>query len=219
MPTSSESLVATRRGLHAVAEQVLAGALHQATGRIGLVAAPGGFATPPFLRQGSESRLCVVGADLVVTDGQGERRGPLTTLRAAGELAGVTPGAPNAYPAATSWDPDAPLGVEPGPAAQLADWFNLVDTALRLLAGGAAAPQLWPEHFDLAISLDEVNYGGSPGDDGHDEPYLYVGPWQRPEQGGFWNEPFGASLPAREVTSVEAAVAFFALGRSQAAER
>ena len=47
-----------------------------------------------------------------------------------------------------------------------------------------AAVQLWPEHFDLATTIDEVNYGGSPGDDGHPLPYLYVGPWTPPEPDG-----------------------------------
>ncbi len=61
--------------------------------------------------------------------------------------------------------------------------------------------QIWPEHFDaaldLAVSPDvRVNLGGSPGDDGHPEPYLYVGPWtsDRPGDAAFWNAPFGAVL-------------------------
>ena len=35
---------------------------------------------------------------------------------------------------------------------------------------------LWPEHFDIAFEDQEVTYGGSPGDENHDEPYLYVAP-------------------------------------------
>ena len=41
----------------------------------------------------------------------------------------------------------------------------------------AGQPVLWPEHFDLAIDVDEVNYGVSPGDGYHGAPYAYVGPW------------------------------------------
>jgi hypothetical protein len=219
MPGSPEALAATRRGLHAVAEQVLAAARYQAVGRIGLEAAPGGFATPPFVRDGAECRLAVVGTDLVITEGGGERRAPLTTLRAAGELAGVVPRAPDVYPQATSVAPDAPLGIEPDAARALAAWFGLVDEALGLLAPGEGpARQLWPEHFDLAATLDEVNFGGSPGDEGHEEPYLYVGPWEPPPVGGFWNEAFGASLPASKVPSVGAAATFFSAGRSYAAK-
>jgi hypothetical protein len=53
---------------------------------------------------------------------------------------------------------------------------------------------LWPEHFDVAVTVDEVNYGISPGDAEHPLPYAYVGPWT-PRAGAFWNEPFGASAP------------------------
>jgi hypothetical protein len=53
---------------------------------------------------------------------------------------------------------------------------------------------LWPEHFDVAVTLDEVNYGVSLGDGYLPEPYAYVGPWQ-PRTGEFWNAPFGAAKP------------------------
>ena len=38
-------------------------------------------------------------------------------------------------------------------------------------------PVLWPEHFDVAATEDEVNYGVSAGDDYHPTPYAYLGPW------------------------------------------
>lgn len=43
-----DSLPATRDALHRLAEHVLAPARYAATGHIGLVPAPGGFATPPY---------------------------------------------------------------------------------------------------------------------------------------------------------------------------
>src|ERR687898_1263919 len=43
---------ATRGALHAVAEHVLAAALHRSTGRIGLRATPDGFGTPRFTVDG-----------------------------------------------------------------------------------------------------------------------------------------------------------------------
>ena len=73
--------------------------------------------------------------------------------------------------------------------------------------------QLWPEHFDLATSFAEVNYGLSPGDADHPWPYFYVGPWSPPPAGGFWNEPFGASLEVQEVPTVDEVLAFFGTGR------
>jgi hypothetical protein len=76
--------------------------------------------------------------------------------------------------------------------------------------------QLWPEHFDLATTIDEVNYGGSPGDDEHPLPYLYVGPWSPPPpDGGFWNEPFGASLALDVSSGIDGALAFFEDGRAR----
>lgn len=72
-----------------------------------------------------------------------------------------------------------------------------------LYAGGFAInavlpeghPVLWPEHLDVAATADEVNYGVSAGDDFHELPYAYVGPWDfatSPRTGPLWNAPFGA---------------------------
>ncbi len=86
----------------------------------------------------------------------------------------------------------------------------------RAAEGGPAEVQLWPEHFDLATTIAEVHYGGPPGDDGHPEPYLYVGPWQPPEpDGAFWNEPFGASRADDGSFTVDDVLAFFHEGHQQ----
>ena len=55
----------------------------------------------------------------------------------------------------------------------IVDWFALSDAALRVLDPGQQ-PILWPEHFDVAILLDNHSYGSSPGDDFHPIPYMYV---------------------------------------------
>lgn len=53
-------------------------------------------------------------------------------------------------------------------------------------------PQLWPEHFDVAIELGSdaqgvrAGYGASPGDELHSEPYLYVVPWRAIVGGELW---------------------------------
>jgi len=67
------------------------------------------------------------------------------------------------------------------------------DRALQNL-DPAQVPVLWPEHFDIGITVAEVNYGVSPGDASIGEPYAYVGPWHVPD-GAFWNQPFGAARP------------------------
>ena len=208
-------LVATRGALHAVAEHVLAAALHSWNGRIGLRATPGGFGTPVVPVAGVDRRVRVEGADLVVESGEHVDRRPLTTLAAAAALAGVGLGAPTGlYEIATPCDPDAPLAVDPDAATVLAGWFALVDGALGRFAPAEVA-QLWPEHLDVAVTVDEVNYGGSPGDDAHPAPHLYVGPWAVPA-GDLWNEPWGVSWPADAVTTVDAAVALLEQGRRAA---
>lgn len=158
----------------------------------------------------------------MVTDGRGERRAPVTTLAAASAFAEVTPGAPaDVYTPSTPLDLDAPLAIDPAAAAVLASFFARTDEALQRLrteraAEGPAEVQLWPEHFDLATTIAEVHYGGSPGDDGHPEPYLYVGPWQPPEpDGAFWNEPFGASRADDGSLTVDDVLAFFHEGHQQ----
>jgi hypothetical protein len=121
------------------------------------------------------------------------------------------------------YEPDAALVIDAGAARELADWYAMGANALaRFDAGDATVSPitLWPEHFDLALSAGEVNYGGSPGDAEHDEPYLYVGPFARPLPAGgagFWNEGFGASLSAPAVPDVGAAIAFFRHGRDASA--
>jgi hypothetical protein len=219
VPTDND-LVTTRDAMHAVAEQVLAAARYAAEARIGLVAVTGGFGTPTL----PDGRRIAVDLDeLVVVDGAGSRREKLTTLRRAGEFAEVEPKAPPVYPAATALELDRRLAIAPGAARIIGDWFALVDVALRQIMPELTEPStltLWPEHFDLALSAGEVNYGGSPGDAEHDEPYLYVGPFARPLPAGgagFWNEPFGASLGAPSVPDVDAAIAFFRRGREASA--
>ena len=69
-------------------------------------------------------------------------------------------------------------------------------------------PVLWPEHFDIGSTIGEIDYGVSPGDTWLAEPYAYIGPWQVPT-GPFWNAPFGAAVPMRELPDADAVLAFF----------
>lgn len=217
----SGSLVPARLALHAVAEHVLAADLYARTGHIGLRVVPGGFATPAVGPDGASYRVRVVGTDIVVEDGGTVRSEPLTTVGRAAAFVGIEPGGPAAvYPPLTPLEPEAPLGLDPSAVRELMDWMALGDEALRVFADDHRADspteaQLWPEHFDLALSIAEVNYGVSPGDAEHDEPYLYVGPWAPPAIANFWNEPFGARLDRDRASSVGEAVAFFEQGRSR----
>lgn len=215
------ALIASRRGLHAVAERVLATDLYARTGHIGLRPAAGGVTTPTMTGDHGERQVRTDGAELVVVDGDDQRRAPLTTLDAAAHFVGVEPTGPvGVYTLVTEPDPEAPLRIDDASARLIADWLVLGGEGLAQLASAHAdlAPssiQLWPEHFDVALTMAEVNYGASPGDDAHSRPYLYVGPWA-PRAGAFWNEPWGASVGIDEVADVAVALGFFEQGRAAA---
>ncbi|MCU1458017.1 MAG: hypothetical protein JWL73_2109, partial [Actinomycetia bacterium] len=188
---------------------VLGAARFRADGHIGLVPAPNGFGTPTFTdADGSERQLRVEGVNLVsVRDGR-VKWGILATLRAAAALAGIEPELPDAfpYPPSTHPDPDALLNIDTRSAEFIEHWYGwsgAVLESLRTHLSDDEAPstmQLWPEHFDLAFDAGRENhrgtFGASPGDTQHPEPYLYVTPWNGPDDDTFWNESAfaGASL-------------------------
>jgi hypothetical protein len=193
--------VTTRRQLRGIAESLIAGPQFRATGTIRLAVRPDGFV-------GVELGLGVHGVEFTWPDGVV----PLTgSPRAIADAAGVGFGPPDgAYELVDPLDPDTTLMVDPE-AAEL--------THRSLYAGGYAIkqvlperhPVLWPEHFDVAVTEDEVNYGVSAGDDFHPLPYAYVSPWT-PRTGLFWNAPFGAVRPldpAHDVDELAADVAEF----------
>ena len=220
-----DGFAATRRSLHALAEHVLAPCRHAANGRIGLRFTYHGFGTPFF---GADRQVRVEDGELVDDRAGTERRAPITTLREAAAFLGSVPGAPaGVYTPTTPFEPDAPLVVDRAAAAAVGDWFGLAASVLEQLRADAGAEpggspsrvQLWPEHFDLAVDLGpdgrRANYGASPGDEAHPEPYVYVGPWDRagvPDD-PFWNEPFGASLPWSAVLDGHDPLAFVRRGK------
>jgi hypothetical protein len=225
MPDVTTTDTSTRLAWQMLGEHVLSAARHAATGKIGLRQTPGGVGTPPFPFAGGERRILVVGAELVLEDGTDVRRQPITTLAAAGDLVGITPGAPSdVYTPSTALDLSADLGamIDPDAAQRLAAFYELTQAALVTVCTrhadlDPAEIQLWPEHFDLATTIAEVNLGGSPGDAAHERPYLYVGPWS-PRRGPFWNESFGASRSLVELPSADAVASFFEEGLRRAAE-
>jgi hypothetical protein len=180
--------------LHAVAEHVMAKASYAAIGRIGLRPHTGGFATQEF-----------DGRRLVVRDGALDGT-PIdgATLRDLGARDDVT----LPYTPQTPLQ-DAPLAVDARSAQGIADWYGLVAVALQSVAPPGAAPQqIWPEHFDLATTFNDTNYGGSPGDDTHPAPYLYVGPFDRSDTSTF-DDPWGWTMHSRDIGGVDDAIGFF----------
>jgi hypothetical protein len=201
-------VAATRRALHGVAELLIAGPQYRASGTIRLRVLPGGFG-------GVLLPVRVRGHRMEWDGGAAPLRGTCRELAAA---AGIEAGAPaGLYRHGSGVELDEPLELDAAAAELLVDWLMVGDGALRAFAPGAE-PVLWPEHFDLGISLDEVNYGVSPGDLDHSRPYAYIGPWAfAPGAGGgpFWNAPFGAARSRDELPDAAALTRFFAAGQRE----
>lgn len=182
---------ATRAALHKVAEQIVAPA-RKPDNEISLRATPGGFGTPYFEHDGSEQQVRVAGAELVRSVDGEEKRAPLDSLQTAGELV------VDLLPPDAKLD-DTPLDVDEVAALALGNWYAFGKSVLEQLRADAtpgddvSVVSLWPEHFDIAIELGpektgkRANYGFSPGDEDHDQPYLYVGPWSGEVSGELWN--------------------------------
>jgi hypothetical protein len=206
---TDNDLVRTRRSLHAVAELVLAGPQWRASRDIRLRVTPGGFSTvaAPDLR--------VAGTELIAGNDRHRIEGTSATLASA---LGVTAGMPQGvYHEGSGSTPADELVLDQAAAQRIVDSLALGDVALRSLAPGEE-PVLWPEHFDVGIRVDEINYGVSPGDGFLAEPYAYVGVAPIPGD-PFWNAPFGAARPMTQFTDARAVQAFFIDGRDRVAGR
>jgi hypothetical protein len=236
---ATAALVATRLSLHALAEHVLCAARHRINGKIGLRFTRGGFGTPFF---GTDEQVRVEGRTLVHTASKTAReaRTDLTTLGDAASAVGIAPGAPSdLFTPTTPLDVDRPFDLDTAALDVFAWWYGFSTAVFAQLRADAAsnppgAPppsfvQIWPEHFDASCDLGDAaaahraNFGASPGDAEHPEPYLYVGPWdtsflaETPDP--YWNEPFGSSLPyaalADATDARTAALAFLREGRDR----
>jgi hypothetical protein len=204
-----ERFDATVASLHRVAEQLVAPS-RKPDNEIALEATPGGFGTPEFEHGGASHQVRVEGDALLHMAGEAEQRARLTSLAtAASAVADLLP--PGSDPG------EEPLAVDAAASRALGEWYafgagilgRLVDSAVA--GDEATPPRLWPEHFDIAIELGpegrglRANYGLSPGDEKHPEPYLYVGPWAAEVSGDLWKAKGfrGAELSYSELVGVE----------------
>jgi succinate dehydrogenase / fumarate reductase iron-sulfur subunit len=215
---SRTAYMQTLTSLHGVAELLLAGTQRRANRSIKLVVTDDGFATGPLPRP--PWRLAVRGTDLVVGDDWLvlPLHGTFADL-AANAGVGCAPPA-DAYPPASGCKASDRLHIDHAAATDLLRALKIGDAACRAMAAAHAPtappePVLWPEHFDVGITLDVVNYGVSPGDDSIPQPYAYVGP-HTARKGKFWNQPFGAARPMTDFADADAVLAFFEEGRRQA---
>ncbi len=199
----------TREALHRVAAHVLGRRRFQVSGRFGLRASPGGFATPAFgdspevVRIAGAFLVHEVAGDVTVMPIGGSSIRDMAALVDADLDTAFAPGDDSPE----LGDRDEPVDLDIGEARRIADWFDLgwrvLDEVVASQPSESApgAVQLWPEHFDAGTSLglpsgERVNLGFSPGDGYEPEGYVYVGPGSAARSGDptFWNAPFGAVL-------------------------
>jgi hypothetical protein len=160
------SFAETRGSLHQVAIAVVAPA-RKPENEISLRYTRGGFGTPFFDEDGADCQVRVEGAELIRQRGNEETREPL------------------------------PPEIDEAATLALGDFYGFACSVLEQLRADesevdSTIVRIWPEHFDIALELGEgparANFGGSPGDESHDEPYLYVGPWNADlASGELWN--------------------------------
>jgi hypothetical protein len=175
----------TRIALHQVAEGVVAPA-RQPANEISLRYTRGGFGTPFFEQDGLDCQVRVELGELVRQLGREERRERL------------------------------PPQVDQAAASVLGEFYGFACSVLEQLRadevdGDSTLVRLWPEHFDIAVELGSepagrrANFGASPGDDEHPEPFLYVGPWTADVSGELWNATGfkGAELTYSELLQAE----------------
>lgn len=225
-----EQFAAVRTDMNRLTFHVLSAAREAATGKIAVRWTLDGWGTPFF---GNDVQLRVEGTDLVRQDANGITREPLSSLTAAAQLAGIAldPSRSDGVDTPDIDDPNRPLATSAAANGALSDWFGFGFSVLEELRRDAVAEeepsrvQLWAEHFDSAMEIGDANagrrasFGASPGDPGHPEPYLYVGPWGDIDRSqSFWNDEHfpGASLPYAELLDADdqraAALSFYREG-------
>ena len=220
------ALVATRRTLHGIAEHVLAAYERSVSGTIRLTATDVGLRTQPVAADPAMLELRAEGEAAVLVRHPDGRSVPVEgRLGELAERLGVGFGLPDPpYAPASGCDAESVAVVDAAALHQLARAWWDGDTALRLFAGTHAdlsadalvlEPVVWPEHLDVALTLDAVNYGVSPGDNYLAEPYAYVGP-HRPRTGPFWQAPFGAAEPLSRLPDAASVLSFFERGWASA---
>ncbi|HST56521.1 MAG TPA: hypothetical protein VLJ42_11615 [Solirubrobacteraceae bacterium] len=201
-------LAHTRRALHSLAEHVISPTRQRANGKIGLRYTLGGFGTPFF---GNDVQIRVNGDCLIVQVGERVQWGRLTSLADAAEFIGFD---------LTRFDLEnaaAPFDIDRDASLFLGEWFGLAASVLEQLRvealpeHDASRVQLWPEHFDMSVELgseraaQRAGYGFSPGDEQHDEPYVYVVPWGDTPRTELWHAHGfdGAELSYAELVAAE----------------
>jgi len=146
-PGADDVYTSTREQLHGVAEILIAGPQHRAHGTIRLSVRADGFA-------GVVLPIAVEGMALVWPRGRAALDGSVKDLALA---AGVEAGPPvGVYSSVAPLASDDVLRLDSGSVATIHRSLHVGAQALKTLAPDLN-PVLWPEHFDVAVSVAEVN--------------------------------------------------------------
>lgn len=145
---SSDQLTRTRAALHAVAEALVAGPQYAAHGDIRLAVRADGFGG------WVDGSAAVAGTDLVTPAGRVPIRGRLGELAAA---AGIEPRRlTDVYSGGPAIGLNDRVDLDPAATTRILGALAAGDGALREL-DPTQRPILWPEHFDVGITVDRVN--------------------------------------------------------------
>ena len=208
MADPADTYTQTRLSLHALAELVLAGPRFRETGDLRLRVRPEGIGT------WDDPVIALAAGELVTPHSRIPLNG-LTISDAAKQAGWEASPLDDVYSDGPHVPPSETVHLDPDSVHVIETAFRLGEEALRDFRPDAERT-LWPEHFDVATTVDEVNYGVSPGDGYLNRPYAYVGPY-RPVTGDFWNAPFGAARLVDELADVAGIAAFFTEGSRLAA--
>ncbi len=173
----------------------------------------------------------VDGHQLVVAEDGTERREPLRSVAEAAAFVGA-----DLFPDGVPED-DSALEIDPDAARALGEFYAFGAEALAGAARDDRARRRRPRRSACGRSTStsrsspgrealgrRADYGASPGDDLHPEPYLYVGPWQDQGGGELWNATgfAGAELDYAELVAagdpLALAVEFFTVRREDLAD-
>ena len=180
----STGFAETRVVLHKVALAVVAPA-RKPENEISLRYTRGGCGTPFFEEGGADCQVRIEGAELVRQRGAEESREPL------------------------------PAEADEAASRALGDLYGFACSVLEQLRADESEAdstivRIWPEHFDIAVELGDgatrANFGASPGDEDHEEPYLYVAPFDAGlASGELWNATgfHGAELGYAELLAAD----------------
>jgi hypothetical protein len=184
------------RALHALCEWLLAGPQHAASGTIRLRVTDDGIATVAQPHIELTAVAVRVGGREVAICG---------TIAELAQACGLPLGRPDVtYRDPVPADPDTGLRWDSAGFREAMAWYRPGRDALLRLRPDET-PTLWPEHMDLAIRSDDVNYGVAPADGHSPVPYAYIGPdLTGSADDPFWNAPFGASVPIGALVGADA---------------